>query len=137
MAKKKEKKKESISIFNFIDAITYTKQDLTKHPDFQKLYNPFMIDRWLSMNKSTLNAAFYADQILSIPKENHFKFLQNTIAEEKVWLSYEKRNREYDDLEVISNYYNVSFEEAKEILFLIDVDQLELIKNSFGGKLKK
>ena len=138
MAKKEKKKSQSITIFQFLESLTYSKEDLTKHPDFQKLYNPFMINRWLGMNKETLYAATYGDRLLrmGVSKEIHFRFLISIIEKQKVWFQYEKVDKE-NNLKSISDYYDIGLDEALEYLPLLDVDQIEKISNSFGGKVKK
>lgn len=141
MAQKKKtskKKTQSLSIFDFLKAITDTKEDLTTHPDFEKLYNPFMINRWLSMEKTLAIDAFYGDQILnSVSKKVHFKFLQNLIEEGKYFFQYKKAKPNDPDVNIISEYYNVNEDQAREIVNILSADQLKIIKDSFGGRKGK
>ena len=131
------KKDKSLSIFDFLNAITKTKKDLTTHPDFEKEYNPFMINRWLSMETSLVYAAVYGDSLLNnsnIDKKLHFKFLQNVIDQGSYFIQYKKAIKDDGDINLITEYFNVNYDRAKEINYLLNVEQIEKIKQSFGGK---
>ena len=133
--KKSQKTNNGPSIFDYIKALTSTKEDLTTHPEFQKTYNPFMINRWLSMDKSLVYAAFYGDQILNyVSKELHFKFLLNIIEKGHVYIQYKKPAPVDPSVKLISDYYDVSESEAKEIVYILSAEQIKIIENSFGGR---
>lgn len=133
MAGKKRRKKE-FDIFYILDAITNTKEDVTNNPLFDKIYNIFMINRWLSMNSHTLMAALISNQIRHVSKKQHFYFLQNLIKKKKVYFRYKKGNKKDKKIDLIMKYYNVSDEKAQDIFAILDKKQITKIKNAFGGR---
>lgn len=134
--KKKKKKKGTFSIFDFIKALTSTKEDLTEHPDFEKDYNPFRINRWLSMDPTLIYASFFANKTDIISnKKLHFLFLQNTIEKGNYYISYKKDVVDNPDVKIISEYYNVNEAAAREYLLLLSIEEINKIKDTIGGKV--
>lgn len=133
------KKKNELNLFKIIDAITYTKKDLTNHPLFEKSYNPFMINRWLSMSPHTAWAAFFCDQTRHLSKAQHFRFLQSLVEPKKVYIKYKKGAKTADrkDLKIIQEYYEVGEKKASEIVDILNSGQLKSLRESFGGIPKK
>ena len=129
-------KNKKLTIFDFMNSLTNDKQDRTQDPCFEKEYNPFMMNRWLSMHKHTFWPAYFADQVRGMSKKNHFYFLRELIDKKKVFIQYKKGKKSDKQSKIIMEYYNVGFEEAEEILNQLDNKQIKLIENSFGGKTK-
>lgn len=125
---------KQFNIFAILDAICNTKEDLTNHPLFVKTYNIFMINKWLSMHSHTLVAAYFADQINGLTKEQHFFFVQNLVEKKRIFIKYKKGKKKDKECEAIMNYFEVGIDKAHEFLQILDNKQIKLIKNAFGGK---
>lgn len=133
---KKTKKISKLKIFDFLNAITWNKKDLTKHPDFEKEYNPFMITRWLSMESTTTFEALFLAKVVKISKSLHFKFLLNLIEKDRIYIKYKGSNKKDKHLDSVMRYYQVNKSHAGEIVNMLNQDELENIKSSFGESKK-
>ena len=124
---------EAIRIFDFLKALTETKVDLTNHERFEKDYSPFMINKFLSMDPSTLFFAHFANNISD--KKVHFAFLLGALDKKKVYLKYIKKDKE-KDTKIIQQCFDISTERSIEYLDLLSKKDLKLIKKKYGGKTK-
>jgi hypothetical protein len=124
---------EAIRIFDFLKALTETKVDLTNHERFEKDYSPYMINRFLSMEPSTLYFAHFANNISD--KKIHYMFLLGSLEKKKVYLKYIKKNKE-KDTKIIQQCFDVSIERSIEYLDIISKKDLKLIQKKYGGKTK-
>lgn len=127
-----------MSPFDFIKAISETKENLLTGTDndelAEKSYAAFIVNRGLS---------FFPDTILYVNEMNfrptldgnpQFSYLLNTIRPKKrysKWLKEEK----IEELDIITEYYQCNKAKAKEILRILNGDQLEFMKNKLqkGG----
>ena len=129
--------KEKFNIFTILSAIADNKSDITDHPLFEKTYNIYMINKWLSMNASGVIAAYYGDQMHNLSKKDHFYFVRELIINESgesTYFKYAKGNKKGKNLKIIMDYFNISDEKANEIVNILDQKQLRLIKQYRGGR---
>ena len=122
---------DAIRIFDFLKALTETKVDLTNHERFEKDYSPYMINKFLSMEPTTLFFAHFANNISD--KRMHFMFLLDALDKKKVFIRYIKKDKE-KDTKIIQQCFDVSIERSIEYLDLISKKNLKLIKKKYGGK---
>jgi len=128
-------KKKIFNIFYILDCISNTKEDVTEHPLFEKEYNIYMINRWLSMSASGVIPAYFADQIRDMSKKQHFYFVRQLFGKsQETYFKYAKQNKTNKDIKIIMKYYGVSEENANEYLSILDKNQIKKIKSSFGGR---
>lgn len=120
---------EKIDLFTILKSITYTKEDISEHPLFQKVYDVFMVNRFLSMNIQTLAYANFLSQKTDISKLAHYKFLLYELEKKYVKFNYQKLDKTgKEDIDLICKYYKISVEKTKELLDLLSEDQLNKIK---------
>lgn len=82
-----------MNLFDILKSLT-TKKDLSKEEDFEKQYNSFMVNRYLSMNSNTVPHANIMNRYSSnIPKKQQYRFLQNTIPNKNIYFKYSKKNK--------------------------------------------
>lgn len=129
-------KKKDFNIFYILDAICNTKEDITDHAQFEKEYNIFMINKWLSMHKHTIWAAYFADQIRKMSKKQHFYFVSNFIEKKRIFFRFKKGRKKAKDLKIIMDYYNISEEKAKDLVNILDKKQIKSLNDAFGGRKK-
>ena len=128
-------KKKVFNIFYILDAISNTKEDVTDHPQFEKEYNIFMINRWLSMSASGVIPAYFADQIRNMSKQQHFYFVRQLFGESKqTYFKYAKQNKKNKDTKIIMKYYGLGEEKANDVVNILDKKQIKLLEKSFGGR---
>lgn len=129
--------KKKFDIFYILDAISNTKEDVTEHPEFEKTYNIFMINRWLSMHPHTIWGAYFADQIQGMDKKQHFYFVRELIEKKKIYIRYKKGSQKEKNLKIVMNYYEVGETEAREIVNILNSSQIKLLDKAFGGRAGK
>ena len=122
--------------FEFIDCINLSKKDvIAEDPTLEKDYSPFMVNRGLSYFYDTVMYANEMNRNHQAAKKWQFQFLLNSIrGYKRPFRKWEKRDT-IDDLEAVREYYNYSYEKAKEVLVLLDATQLETIRKEIdkGG----
>jgi hypothetical protein len=125
-------KSPSISPFDFINAINYSKDHLIVDEWSEKQYNAYIINKGLSFSSDTIVQANEMNSRPHVEKKLQFQFLINTIRSRKrfnKWIKPEK----IDDLEMVKEYYGYSTEKARQALSILTPEQITMIKQ----KLKK
>jgi hypothetical protein len=108
-------KAPAISPFDFINAITYNKNDLMVDDWAEKQYVPYIVNKGLSYGADTV---IQANEMR--PKKRYNK-----------WIKAEK----IESIEVIKQYYGYSTDKARQVLPLLDQSQIDLIEQKLekGG----
>ena len=109
--------------FDFVSAVSYTKQDVMPDSIAEKAYNPFLTNKALSYHQ---DAVLFANEMNSRYHLDHrlqFQFLINTLRQRKRFSKWEK-SIELKDLDVVKEYYGVSSKKAEEYLSLLDDDSI-------------
>ena len=121
------------TLFDFVKNIAYEKTDLRKHPDFEKNYNPFMINRVLSMNPKTASIACFMSKFTKLPKSIHYLFYLYFLDKENLWFEYKKRecDIEKDTLDAIMEYFQINLIKAKDIIHTLGEEKVNIIIESF------
>lgn len=121
--------------FEFANAICDTKQNLIVDEISEKSYNPFMVNRSLSYHYDTVLLANEMNQRAFLDKKLQFDFLINTVRKKKRFAKWAKPVSS-DDLEVVKEYYGYSNEKARQVLPLLNSDQMgQLTQRMYkGGK---
>jgi hypothetical protein len=122
----------SISPFDFINAINYTKEKLIVDDWSEKQYSPYVINKGLSFTADTTVAANEMNSRPHIDRKLQFDFLINTIRSRKrfsKWIKPEK----IEALQVVKDYFKYNDEKARQVLSILTPEQINLIKQ----KLKK
>jgi hypothetical protein len=126
-------KEKKIGLFDFTNELTNGKTDLRTDPRFEKDYNPFMINRVLSMSPKTCHLAMFMSGNPDIPKAAHFLFYLLMIDREKIYFNYIKRTNDIpvDQLKAVQKIYNMNIGKAKDIIKVLSDDQLKLIEDRY------
>lgn len=128
-SKPKARKKNTNPIFKFLDAITYTKEDLNfDDPQISKDYEPYMINRWLSMVEIYL--VFVNDTVnrYEMDKVSHFQFLKSSLPKQKVvrW-DYIKKKKDLNiqEKKYIADYFEIGLKEAELYINMMEPKIIE------------
>ena len=128
-------KAPAISPFDFINAIHYSKEKLIVNDCSEKQYNSFIINKGLSYGADTVIPANEMNSRPHLDKKMQFSFLINNIRPRKrfnKWIKAEK----IEAIEVIKEYYGYSTEKARQVLPLLNDEQLDYLKTKLikGGR---
>lgn len=122
----------SAPFFNILEYITYSKKPYNKLTESErKEINPFMINRYLSMNLEYVDIVNYVQSIPYERKESYYKIYSSILPKSKLWLKYIKKGKGEKDkdeiLGYVSRYYECSKREANDYLKILDKKELKEI----------
>lgn len=121
--------------FDYVNAICDSKQNLIVDEASEKAYNPFMINRTLSYHFDTVLLANEMNQRAHLDKKLQNDFLINTVRKKRRFAKWAKPISS-DDLEVVKEYYGYSNEKARQVLPLLNDEQMGQLRQRIfkGGK---
>lgn len=127
----------SLSPFDYLNTINYSKQDIMIDDVTEKAYSSFMINRSLSYFPDTVQFANVMNQYHHLDKKLQYHFLLNIIRKRKRFSKWIKADNS-NDIEAVKKYYGYSNEKARQVLSLLSNDQIVAIKQkvSKGGTSK-
>ncbi len=125
---------KKLTPFDFLNAINYTKENIL-NVDNDKQYNQFMINRGLSYFNDTVIIANEMNKYHMIDNRLNFDFCINNIRKRKRFSKWFKAE-ESESIEVIKEYYGYSNEKARQVLALLNQNELNELKQkvSKGGR---
>ena len=123
--------------FEYTNAINYTKKDIMIDDVAEKAYSSYMINRQLSYFPDTVLAANEMNRNHHLDNRLQFDFFINIIRKKKRFSKWFK-STEDENLNVIKEYYGYSNEKAKSVLSLLNINQIEDLKQRIykGGRTK-
>ena len=127
-------KAPAISPFEFINAITYNKNDLMVDDWAEKQYAPYIVNKGLSYGADTVIQANEMNSRPHLDKKLQFQFLINNIRPKKRFNKWIKADK-IESIEVIKQYYGYSTDKARQVLPLLNQSQIDLIEQKLekGG----
>ena len=123
--------------FDFLNAINFTKEDMFKgRKENDKEYVSFVINRGLSYFPDTVMYANEMNRYPDLSNQQQFSFLLYSISKKKRFSKWAPKETFSDDLENVCSFYGYSKREAKSVLNILTVEQLNYIreKQYKGGK---
>jgi hypothetical protein len=121
--------------FDYVNSILENKKKLITDEISEKEYSPFLTNRSLSYHKDCIMYANEMNKYHFIDNKLQFDFLLNTIRSRKrpfaKWVKPEKS----EDIECIKTYFGFSDVKAREVLTLLNEEQIQSIKEGIttGG----
>lgn len=127
-------KTPSISPFDFINAISYSKDDLIVDEWSEKQYAPYLVNRGLSFGPDTVIAANEMNSRPHLDKKLQYQFLINSVRPKKRYNKWLKATQ-IESIEVIKQYYGYSTEKARQVITLFDQSTIKNLKQKLekGG----
>lgn len=119
--------------FDYIKAITTTKEKMIVDDLTEKEYNPFIVNRGLSMGIDTVLQANEMNQRHHLGKKLQFDFLLNSVSKRKRFDKWQKADKS-EDLDYVRAYYNYSYPKAVAALSVLSAKQLDEIKRKITNK---
>ena len=121
------------SPFDYVNAISHTKQDLirnSENPELaEKNYNAYMINKALSYFVDTIPFANEMNSYHTLDSKLQNDYLINIIRPKKRFAKWVKKISS-DDLDAVKLYYGYSDEKAQSALSILSDEQLALIRNT-------
>jgi len=119
---------KSARIWDYLNAASETKdKSVLDDPDFDKVYEPFLINRSLSAHEDSVLAANMMNERSDMPRRAQFLFLLNTLRARRRFGNWLK-STESDDASAVAEYYQISLRHARDLVSLHSSDQLTIIR---------
>ena len=128
----------SYELEEYLNAINFTKKDLTKSEDelWKKKYPAFIVNKLLSAFSDTIMLVNEMNRNHFIDKDMQFQFLLNSIRTKKRYSPFLRANK-LKEIECVKEYYGYSNDKAKSALDILTKDEINLIKEKlFKGGIK-
>jgi len=126
----------SYELKEYLNAINFTKKDLTKSEDdlWKKKYPAFIVNKMLSAFSDTIMLVNEMNRNHFIDKDMQFQFLLNSIRTKKRYSPFLRANK-LKEIECVKEYYGYSNDKAKSALDILTKDEIKLIKDKLykGG----
>jgi len=136
-----KKQANKFTIFDWLQEVTYNKTSWDSFSNEQKKsFEPYMINRLLSMNKDYLELINYIQMIPIADKEKYYKIYCGLVPKKKIWNKYIKSSSSSKNKELINYmtlYFECSNKEVSEYLDLLSKEQIKDILYGFGIDDKK
>ena len=121
--------------FEYANAINYTKKDIMVDDITEKSYSSYMINRQLSYFPDTVLAANEMNRNHHLDNRLQFDFFINIIRKRKRFSKWYKPEI-ISDLDAVKKYYGYSNEKARQVLTLLNTEQINELKRKVttGGR---
>ena len=113
--------------FDFVNSITYNKQNLIVDEQSESEYVPFLTNRALSYYPDTILYAQEMNINGHIDKKMQYNYFINNIRPAKRFAKWIKK-KENNDIEAIRKYYNYNYKMAKVAISILSEEQINIIK---------
>ena len=128
---------KKISPFDFANSINFTKENLIVDEATEKEYNPFIVNRAMGFAADTVIPANEMNSRPHIDNKMQYDFLCAVVRKSKRYSKWIKSEEE--NLEAIQQYFDYSFNKAKEAMRILSSEDIVSIKDrlarSKGGNL--
>lgn len=126
------------TIWRYYDAVCTGDASIINEPEFEKEYNPFLINRGLSYHEDAILAAAVLNERHGLDKKLQVLYLINTLRPRKRFSKWVKATVS-DDAKVVAEYYGISLRASRDILSLHSSEQLTVMRGFLdkGGAAKR
>lgn len=123
-----------MSPFEYVKSVWNTKEYQGSVKELiRKDYNPFLVNRALSNSELGVLFANEMNKYAHLDPDIQYDFYFYGVPKQRSYLKWSKKNLELNeqDVELVQEYFNVSYDRAVEYLGLINISELRNLK---GGK---
>jgi len=116
-----------VNPFTFVDAVSYSKQDLLSDPELEKEYIPFIVNKALSYHVDALVQANDMNLYYDIDKKLQFDYFRRSLKARKRFAKWVKKP-DSSRVKQIQQYYSCNERDAEEMSVLLtqaDIDAIE------------
>ena len=130
-----------MTLFDWLKELTGKKRDWDSFSDKEReSFNPYMINRFLSMHKPFIELVNYVQTIPYTEKKKYYTVYCSLLPKQNVWLKYVKSTMKQPKIELVhalSKIYECSVREATNMVIVLDNDDLEDILYKAGYQDKE
>jgi hypothetical protein len=123
-------------LFGWLKEITLYKSDIMDiTEDSWKSFQPFMINRYLSMNPDYIEIVNYIQKFSNSPKPQFYTMYKNIIPKKQVylkWIGGKKQSQNTELVEKLSKYFVISKREIVDYLEILKKKDIKEILESMG-----
>ncbi len=113
-----------MTLFDWLKELTGKKRDWDSFSDKEKeSFNPYMVNRFLSMHQPFVELINYVQIIPYTEKEKYYKVYCGLLPKQNVWLKYIKSSMKQPNkklLDTIASLYEVSTKQAADWVAILD-----------------
>lgn len=121
-----------LELKDWLDSIYNTKEDLMqKYPECKNQYPAFIVNRIMAGHIDCILAAQEMNKRYTLPPEMQYKFYLNSIRKQKRFSPFIKKSK-LDNVQYIMDYYNVSLAKAEDYLKILNIEEVQSIKNQLN-----
>jgi len=129
-----------MTLFDWLKELTGKKRDWDSFSNKEReSFNPYMINRFLSMHQPFVELVNYVQTIPYTEKKKYYTVYCNLLPKQNVWLKYIKSKMKQPTVELVSAIAEImecSRREAANAVMVLDNDHLEevLYKGGYQDK---
>lgn len=118
-----------MKVFDIVTDLSQVKNDLSRNAnrdEFEKEYNPFMINKAFSMHVDTCMYAAQMNELWELDKQLQHDYFLHALSPKKRfgWIKGDEKDK---SIELVAKVYNVNLRRAKDILALLTPEQIKAI----------
>jgi len=125
-----------MTLFDWLKELTGKKRDWDSFSDKEReSFNPYMINRFLSMHQPFIELVNYVQTIPYTDKKKYYTVYCGLLPKQNVWLKYIKSKMKQPTTELVSalsRIYECSTREAANTVITLDNEHLEEILYKAG-----
>ena len=125
-----------MTLFDWLKELTGKKRDWDSFSDKEReSFNPYMINRFLSMHKPFIELVNYVQTIPYTNKKKYYTVYCNLLPKQNVWLKYIKSTMKQPTTELVSAIAEImecSRREAANAVMILDNEHLEEVLYKAG-----
>ena len=124
--------------YDFLKDISYKKEYIYDE-DNKRDYTPYMINRFLSMEQSTVLYAQEMNFRCQLDKDMHYEYLMSAIRPMNRYFKYQKSDKAHADIMLLAEFYDINISKAREIFKIHTLDQMveiQKLMNKGGADVK-
>lgn len=131
----------SFSIFDWLKEVTYTKSNWGVFSNEQiKSFEPYLINRFLSMSKSYVELINYVQTIPYTEKEKYYKVYCSLIPKQQFWSKYIKQTGKHHNVDLIKHmtvYFECNSKDAIDYIDILNKDAIIKCLSDMGIESKE
>ena len=130
-----------MTLFDWLKELTGKKRDWDSFSDKEReSFNPYMVNRFLSMHEPFIELVNYVQTISYTDKEKYYTVYCGLLPKQNVWLKYIKSKMKQPTVELVSAIADImecSRREAANAVMVLDNDHLEEVLYKAGYQDKE
>ena len=119
-----------MELFDYLKSLTERNEFVDfDNEEVRKGYQPFMINRFISMAEVFTQVVNEINRFSDIPKETHFRFFFSVLPKRRQFFKYIKKPKDLsqDEKLVIAKYFEVGLTDAERYINMLSEEEIKEI----------